>query len=235
MAAIAWLPPLGKYVPGKVVALLGAMAMLRRVGVQAAVAASVVLMLDALAVLTGLIVATPTLLHPAIVARYGPLVYTAVACVLVGSVVLHPHVFVRLLNTLLKKMKRSTIPHVPSVIEYLPTIALAFAQWLFAGLALWCMCRAFVPGLAIATLGPLIAAAAGAMTISYLVLISPGGVGVREGIYLFILPLLLGTGSGPAVALIVPAMRLWQTIIEVVLASLGAAILKSDPQLSGKT
>ena len=39
MAAIAWVPPLGKYVPGKVWALLGAVAMLKRFAINTAIAA----------------------------------------------------------------------------------------------------------------------------------------------------------------------------------------------------
>ena len=55
-ATLSWLPALGKYVPGKVVAISGTVYLLRKFRIPAAVASSVALMGDALAVLTGLIV-----------------------------------------------------------------------------------------------------------------------------------------------------------------------------------
>jgi glycosyltransferase 2 family protein len=220
MAGVAWVPPLGKYVPGKVVALLGAMAMLRRMGIPIAVGATVVLMLDALAVLTGLITATPILLTPELTARSPWIVPIAVACIVGGAVVLHPTVFVSLLNLLLRKLKRATIDQAPTLAGYLAPVLLAFAQWLFAGAALWCAVRAFndVP---IGHIGSCIALAACAMTISYLALFAPGGLGVREGIYMLMLPRLLQAEGAGTVALVVVTLRLWQTAIELTLAGTG--------------
>src|SRR5688500_3859797 len=58
----AWVPPLGKYVPGKVAAVAGSVYLLRKHGVPAAVAVGVALMADGLAVIAGLVVSTPLLL-----------------------------------------------------------------------------------------------------------------------------------------------------------------------------
>jgi hypothetical protein len=220
MAGVAWVPPLGKYVPGKVVALVGAMAMLKRVGVPLAIAATVVLMLDALAVLSGLIASAPMLLTPELQSRNAWLMPIAIACLIGGAVVLHPRVFVFLLNVLLRKMKRATIPRAPTLLEYVPPVLLAFAQWLLAGLALWCATRAFgdVP---LSQLGWFVSLAACAMTVSYLALFAPGGLGVREGIYMLMLPQLIEGESAGTVALIVVTMRLWQTAIELSLAGIG--------------
>src|SRR5438552_10553405 len=63
-ATLSWVPALGKYVPGKIAALGGTVYLLRRFKISAPVALSVALMADAIAVLTGLIIAVPTLRLP---------------------------------------------------------------------------------------------------------------------------------------------------------------------------
>src|SRR5262245_63857746 len=42
MAVVAWVPPLGKYVPGKVASLVGAVVILRKFNIPAGIALSVV-------------------------------------------------------------------------------------------------------------------------------------------------------------------------------------------------
>ena len=77
-----------------------------------------------------------------------------------------------------------------------------------------------------ASLIPLfIASAALAMTVSYLMPFTPGGLGIREGLYL----LTLGPTIGPRVAIVVVAMRVIQTVIEIVLAGVGAWVMRTAP------
>src|SRR2546422_691845 len=62
----AWVPQLGKYLPGGVASVGGAVYILRKHGVPAAVGLTVAVLLDALAVLAGLIVSAPLLMSPAV-------------------------------------------------------------------------------------------------------------------------------------------------------------------------
>jgi uncharacterized membrane protein YbhN (UPF0104 family) len=140
---------------------------------------------------------------------------------LVGLALLHPRVFVGLLNVALRWIGRQPIAQVPPVSRYLWPVLASFGQWVMAGLGLWCMTLAVMP--VDATLIPLfIASAALAMTISYLAPFTPGGIGIREGLYL----LALGPVVGPRVAIVVVAMRVIQTLIEIVLAAVGAAVVR---------
>jgi uncharacterized membrane protein YbhN (UPF0104 family) len=68
-----------------------------------------------------------------------------------------------------------------------------------------------------------IASAALAMTVSYLMPFTPGGIGIREGLYL----ITLGPTIGPRVAIVVVAMRVIQTVIEIFLAAIGAWVMRS--------
>jgi hypothetical protein len=221
MAAVAWVPPLGKYVPGKVAALLGAMVMLRRFNIPAAVAVSVVLVLDGLAVIAGLITGSPLLLwDPIERVLPGGWIYCAIV-VIAGAVCLHPAVFGRLVNVALKKLNRPGLPKMPDLAHYAVPILCAFSQWALAGLALWWMTRS-VADIEVKQLPLFISIAALAMTVSYLAIFAPGGLGVREAIYLGTLTTIIG----PKAAIVVAAMRLAQTIVEVSLAGIGVLLLR---------
>ena len=217
----AWVPQLGKYVPGGIASVGGAVYLLRRHGVPSAVGLSVSVLLDALAVMAGLIVSTPLLL-------WGPVRETlpmgwlaGAAMIVIGLVLLHPPIFVGLLNFALKKIRRQPIAQAPRLAQYRWPVLASFGQWVFAGFALWLMTAAVTT--VDAKLIPLfIGSAALAMTVSYLMPFAPGGIGIREGLYL----LTLGPTIGPAVAIVVVAMRLVQTLIEVLLAAVGWRVMR---------
>ena len=65
------------------------------------------------------------------------------------------------------------------------------------------------------------------MTMSYLMPFAPGGIGIREGIFLFVLSPMLPPSERPKVAIVVVAMRIVQTVIEVLLALIGLALLRN--------
>lgn len=229
MAAVAWIPPLGKYVPGKVAALLGAMYMLRRFAVPAAVAVSVVLVLDGLAVIAGLICGAPLLLtESAGRVLPGGAIYCGIV-VATGIVCLHPRVFGSLVNFGLRKLGREPLPKMPDLAHYVVPVLCAFGQWVLAGAALWCMTRS-VAGVEVVLFPWFISMAALAMTISYLAVFAPGGLGVREAIYLGTLTAI--PGIGPKAAIIVALMRLAQTIVELGLAGIGMGMLRHNTPVS---
>jgi len=227
--AASWIPPLGKYVPGKVASIAGAVLIQREYGVPGSVAVSVALMLDGLALIAGLIVSTPLLLSEP-VRREMPHAWAAcVALAACGLVALHPRVFGALVNLALRLIKRPPLATIPSARVYAIPVLLSFSQWLFYGLALWCMTRSMVD--VSPTLIPrFIAVSALAMSISYLALFSPGGLGVREWIF----AIALGPTLGAVAAVVAVAMRVGQTLVELTLAALGFAALRRQRVSSNK-
>jgi glycosyltransferase 2 family protein len=137
---------------------------------------------------------------------------------------LHPRVFVALLNLALKSIKRQPIAQTPALSKYLWPVLASFGQWLFAGFGLWFMTMSVVD-VSVSLIPLFIASAALAMTVSYLMPFTPGGLGIREGLYL----LTLGPTIGPRVAIVVVAMRVIQTVIEIVLAGIGAWVMRTAP------
>jgi uncharacterized membrane protein YbhN (UPF0104 family) len=226
--AAAWIPQLGKYLPGGIASVGGAVYLLRKYGVPGAVALSVAVLLDGMAVIAGLICSTPLLLWGPVREKVEQRIPHAwIICLILsalGLIVLHPTIFVGLLNMLLRRTRRQPIAEAPPVRKYLwPTLA-SFGQWVFAGMALWLMTMS-VTNVSPNLIPLFIGSAALAMTISYLMPFSPGGLGIREVLYL----ITLGPAIGPAAAIVALAMRVFQTIIEVVLAGVGVYVLRGNP------
>ena len=216
-----WVPQLGKYVPGGIASIGGAVYLLRKAGVPGAVALSVTVLLDALAVMAGLIISVP-LLFSKPMREHLPNAWLAGAVMIVlGVVMLHPRVFVGALNFVLLRFRRQPIADIPPLRRYLWPALASFGQWLAAGLGLWCMTLAVTDASA-KQIPMFIASAALAMTVSYLMPFAPGGLGVREGIYV----ITLRSAIGPEVAIVAVAVRVIQTIIEVILAAVGMALLR---------
>ena len=105
-ATLSWVPGLAKYVPGKVVAIGSTVYLLRKYQISAAIALSVALMGDAVAVLTGLIACAPMLITPEVREHLpGGWIWCALL-IFAGLVCLYPPVFAKLVNIALRKLKR---------------------------------------------------------------------------------------------------------------------------------
>jgi uncharacterized membrane protein YbhN (UPF0104 family) len=218
---VAWVPQLGKYVPGGIASIGGTVYLLRKAGVPGAVGLTVAVLLDALAVMAGLIISVPLLVSEPVRQRMPTAWIIGAIMIAGGAVMLHPRVFVGALNLVLVQFKRQPITQIPHVARYIPPVLASFGQWLLAGLGLWCMTLT-VTDIAPQQIPLFIASAALAMTASYLMPFAPGGLGVREGIYVITLRSVIG----PEVAIVALAMRVIQTVIEVVLAGVGMLVMR---------
>jgi uncharacterized membrane protein YbhN (UPF0104 family) len=229
-AASAWVPQLGKYVPGKVAGVMGMVYMLSRWGVRASAAASMVVITVGLFVVTGLLVSVPlTLWQP--VRGYLPLAW--LWCMLlsaVGLVCLHPRVFAFVANFFLRKLKRPVIT-MPPLRKYWEPLFLSFLQWIILGLALWMVVRS-LGEIAPAAMVFLIAATALSQSVGLLAVFAPAGMGVREGMLLVILGPVLGADTA-AVAIVLS--RLGQILADVLAAGVGIVLWRrcdiAPPQL----
>jgi glycosyltransferase 2 family protein len=218
MAAVAWIPPLGKYVPGKVASLVGAVYILRKFQIPTAIALSVVLVMDGLAVVSGLITGSP-LLRTVMPAGWIP----AAIVTVIGIVCLHPAVFGRLLNFVLVKTKRQPLDHMPDLKHYLIPVICAFSQWVLAGLALWLIARS-VAFVSAGEIPRFVSIAGLGYTISYLALFAPGGLGPREYIFQKTMQPIVIPAAMSAVAVVV--MRIVQTLTELTAAMVGLIVLR---------
>jgi hypothetical protein len=223
LAAAVWVPILGKYVPGKVASVAGVIYILRRFSIPIAIAFSVVLVLDGMMAVSGLMLGAPLLLSAPVKHLLPQGWLAAIGVVMCGLICLHPRVFGWVTNFVLKKMGRDPLDHMPDLKHYLVPVICVFTQWILAGISLWCVARS-VTITPVAQIPTFVSIAGLAWTISYLALFAPGGIGVREAIFLTTLHQIVGLGSDAAI--VVVGIRLVQLFVEIVCVAVGLVILK---------
>ena len=126
MAVVAWVPQLAKYVPGQVASIVGAVGFLKKFGIGAVVGLSVVLVMDGLAVLTGVVTGSPLLLWEPVkkLLPYGWIL--CVAIVIGGVIMLLPGVYGRAINFALIKTKRPPLESMPPTANFIGPVLLGF-------------------------------------------------------------------------------------------------------------
>lgn len=206
---------LGKYLPGKVWAIAGMAILARQAGVSPAAATGSAVVLQAVSIGSGAAVAALTGAAAIERARPGTLagLWLLVAAAVVGiALLLWPPVLRRLLRLAAPEAAGQPAPPLPPILY---GVAANLVAWVGYGVALWLLARGLLPQ---AGLG--VRAAIAVFTASYLAgflaLIAPGGLGVREGLFILMLQGSLGIGAATALAL---ASRVLLTITEV-----GAAV-----------
>lgn len=215
-AARIWtVSSLGKYLPGKVWAVAGMALMSQRAGIAPWAATGSAVVLQVLAIGSGAAVAGLTgreaieQAHPGAGAALVLLVGAAVAGVLL---LLWPPFLRRLLRLAAPNAEARGAP---------PAFGIGFGivanvvAWLGYGLALWLLARGLLPTARLEP-GLAIAVFTASYLAGFLALFAPGGLGVREGLFILMLQGSLGIGAATALAL---ASRVLLTITEF-----GAAI-----------
>ncbi|HET6577959.1 MAG TPA: lysylphosphatidylglycerol synthase domain-containing protein [Gemmatimonadales bacterium] len=201
---------LGKYLPGKVWAVAGMALLAQRAGVPPWAATGSAVVMQGLAIGTGAAVAGLTgreaieAAHPGARAVLALLVAGSVAGV---ALLLWPPFLRRLLRLLAPDAEARGAPAAAGIGF---GIAANLLAWMGYGLALWLLARGLLPA---AGLDPLLAVAV--FTASYLAgflaLFAPGGLGVREALFILMLQGPLGIGAATALAV---ASRVLLTITE---------------------
>ena len=206
---------LGKYLPGKVWAVAGMALMAQRAGIAPWAATGSAVVLQVLAIGTGAAVAGLTgraaieAAHQGSGVVLGLLVAGAVAGV---ALLLWPPLLRRLLRFAAPDAEARGAPAVAGIVVGIVANAVA---WVGYGAALWVLSRGLLPGVDLG-LGLAIAVFTASYLAGFLALFAPGGLGVREGLFILMLQGPLGIGPATALAL---ASRLLLTITE-----LGAAV-----------
>jgi hypothetical protein len=201
---------LGKYVPGKVWAIAGMALMAQQAGVAPWAATASAVVLQALAIGTGAAIVGVSgavgleAAHPGARVALGLLVVASAAGV---GLVLWPPAVRRLLRLARVPAEAVTAPGSRAVLGGIGANAVAWAGY---GVALWLLARGLLPDVRL-ELPTAIAAFTASYLAGFLALLAPGGLGVREG--LFILMLQQPIGIGPATALAI-ASRLLLTLTE---------------------
>lgn len=210
-AARIWtVSSLGKYLPGKVWAIAGMAVMSQRAGVAPWAATGSAVMLQVLAIGSGAAVAGLTGRHALEAAHPGARAVLALLVVgaLVGiALLLWPPVLRRLLRLAAPEAEARGMPAAAGIGFGLVANLVAWAGY---GAALWLLARGLLPDAGL-RLAPAVAVFTASYLAGFLALFAPGGLGVREGLFILMLQGPLGIGAATALAL---ASRLLLTITE---------------------
>jgi len=202
---------LGRYLPGKVWSIAGLVVLAQREGVAAWAAVGAAVAMQAIATGSGVAVAAAaapgSLSAPALIAA------AAVAAATIALLVSPPAVarVARLTGRELRPLPLGAVVTAGAVTS---------VSWVAYGLSFWCLARG-VLGPTPLTLGPATGVFAAGYLVGLLALFAPGGVGVREAIFVALLT--PAVGSGGAIVLSV-ASRVLLTVTEGLAALVGLAL-----------
>ena len=209
---VSFLSMMAKYLPGKVWTVLGKVYLSDKEGVPKAEAFTSVVIEIVLEIVASIFFFFFFLFSLMEESLLSPNVLYLLGLVLVGGFIfLHPRVFYKVINTLLSRFKKETIPE---AIRYRDIIQLFFyynGLVLIQGVAFYFFVNAlcYVPLQNLVGLTASFAVAGALGTVS---IFAPSGLGVREGI----LALLLSTYIVSPVAVLISLLaRIWVTLVEV--------------------
>lgn len=217
---------LGKYVPGKVLLVLGRVYVYRRLGASAS-SVGVAFVLE----MAALFIAAPLLFAWALLTTdlpAGPQLRVSVLLTALSALAAaHPRVLGVLLRLGARWSRSASQMDLPALRwwDTLGDVARMVACWLVLGVGFWLLSRSLVQ-LPFAAVAELTAAYALAGVAGIAVLVAPSGVGVRESILTLLLAPLIGPGTAAALALLA---RLWMTLAEVGSALVGMWWLRRHP------
>jgi hypothetical protein len=210
-AARIWtISSLGKYVPGKVWAMTGMAVMSQRAGIPPWAATGSAIILQMLSIGTGAAVAALTgagaleAAHPGARAALAILVLGSLAGV---AVLFWPPVLRRLLRLVASGADAGSAPAARSLGF---GVAANLIAWIGYGVSLWLLARGLLPESRPGLLAA-IAVFAASYLAGFLALLAPGGIGVREGVFILMLQGPLGIGAATALAV---ASRVLLTLTE---------------------
>jgi hypothetical protein len=205
---------MGRYLPGSVWHLVGRVMIGEAAGVQKSSGALGVVLEQALQLLSALLIvgaSLPFWQSDSIVGQYAWVAWF----VPLGLIAIHPRLFFPILNTALRKIGRAPLPDTLSYISLLRYTLYYCGVHLCNGLALLAVVVAL--GQPLSTAPVVLGAALFAWTLGYLMILAPGGLGVREWLVTEALAPVMGRDVAAVAAL------LWRAA-NILTEAMGAAL-----------
>jgi glycosyltransferase 2 family protein len=221
-ARIWFLSNLARYVPGNVWSYVGAVELARREGVARPTTLAVMALTQVLSVGVAVAAGLPVLLAER--ARLGR--PALLGAVVVGAAAALAAVFRRRLLGLARRRLPGLDPAglTPSAGTVVLLVAGYAVYWAVTGLAFAALVASVHP-LAAADVPLVVAAYAAAYAAGFLALLTPAGLGVREGVLVVALAPVLPAGPALAVAL---ASRAWMMVVELAGAGVAHLVARRD-------
>jgi hypothetical protein len=219
-AAPVWfLSNIIRYIPGNIWQFLGMAELAHDEGVPRLITLTSIVLHQAISTAVGVVVAA---LYFALLGQGEWLRYLRPLLLLVplGLLMLQPHILEGVLNWALRKAGRQPIRVTLTWGQIWLLIGRYFLVWLGMGLSFAALVAALTP-IRPVDVPYLVASWAAAYVIGYLTLLTPAGLGVREGV---LAVLLFPIMPQPVAAVVAIMARLWMTVGEVPGAGVGLAL-----------
>jgi len=214
--AIATLP---KYAPGKVWGIIGKVYVAKKENISEHNCIITISLETILYLLGGIIlflITAASLLKGRIPYLYYLLVIP------ICFIIIYPPILIRITNFFLKIFKRPIIDFIPTYTQILVLLLLYTLSWILQGIGVFFLINSFYP-ISIKSLLVIPGMHAFSWVVGFLSIITPAGLGVKEGIFSYFLTTVLPSGVSVLGALIV---RIWGTIGELLYFLIYSAKLK---------
>ncbi len=220
---------IGKYIPGKVWFTLGRISLANREGIAKTKGLVSVLVEAGFALLSAvLLLAVAVFFLPR--SNLPKTVYLLFLLAPLCLVVIYPPVLNRILAFLLRKLKRPTFKLELSYPRLLYILAIYCLDWFSQALGCFILINSFYR-LPLRSLPILVGGYSVSWILGFLSLVTPAGLGIREGIYTFALKLIMLEPMAIVSALLT---RIWITIAEFIMALAFALFLSKRKKYAKK-
>ena len=212
-SGIYFISQLGRYIPGKIWYILGRVGMTRKYNIpKRIIILSGFLELVLVMASASIIFLLALIFFPIIpeIQTYLPYLAILIVLILIG---IHPIS----LNLILKILKKTEIKIKLSYIKILLTLLFFILVWAIKGIAFYYLISS-ITLLDISNLFWVISVFSISWVIGYLILITPGGIGAREGLIVYLLTPLFPLPITVAISLLT---RIWMIITEFILSIAG--------------
>lgn len=213
---------LAKFIPGHVLALGGRVWLCDREGVAkvTAVTGVVIEMITQLAASTAVF----TIYYLSANRKVGGIYFlTALALMVILLSLAHPLVLRKVWRFIPRfgKAIEGNIAYPYSRVVIL--VAIYVAAWILQGAGVWCVARSCYSDLTITAIISTVGAYGGAYALGYISLVTPGGLGVREGALSY---LLSGIIPLPLAIIVAIGTRIWLTVFDVAMTLISLKFYK---------
>ncbi len=227
VVAIIWVSSLGRYIPGKVAVVAGSVAMLVRLGARFSVVGASLILSTAIMILIGMVGSIPVFFSPALRERLPSAGIFGVMLAGMAAVCLYPPIFLAICNVGLRILKREELPSGVRQGPFWAAVGVGVIRICFVSMSLWLAARSLAL-IGLDTIPQTVGAASLASVMGFIAVFAPAGLGVHEAVYLLALKPMMGA----AVAILAIMFRGMQVGMDLLVAGIGAMIMRNDGEAS---
>lgn len=209
ISAFSFLP---KYLPGKIWGILG-QAWFTKVesGISGTSGGIGAILGTVLNLLSGLLLST--IIFPFASKQISPqIIYIIVSLIPIFFIIIYPSIFLKIITLLLRILKRPKINLAIKYSQILKLLLLYMISWVIQGISIYFLILSFYR-IDYKFIIPLCGIFPVASAIGFIILITPGGLGIREGVLSYFFKFYMPTSIAIAASILI---RIWATFGEII-------------------